>query len=156
MKTLIVCTSVSHGNTRRVADAIAPILGAHIVAPDEADHTGLSSYDLVGFGSGIFLGAFHADLRGFIESLPETAGTKAFVFATSGFADAGFQKFSRPLVRQLEGKGFEVVDTFSCRALDTYFPFKPLGGIRKGHPDSADFESARNFADSLRTRLSAP
>ncbi|MFE6857364.1 flavodoxin family protein [Nocardia sp. NPDC057668] len=155
MKAIIVCTSVSHGNTGRVAAVLGEVLDARVVAPGDIDAAELADHDLVGFGSGIFLGSFHADLRGFIDTLPQRPG-RAFVFATSGFADAGPQRFSRPLVRQLEGRGFEVLDTFSCRAFDTYLPFKLVGGIRKGRPDAADLAAARTFAEGLRARVNAP
>lgn len=36
MKAVIVCASVSHGNTRRVADTMARVLGAKVVSPEEA------------------------------------------------------------------------------------------------------------------------
>jgi len=50
----------------------------------------------------------------------------------------------------LEQKGFDVVAAFSSRAWDTYLPFKPFGGIRKGRPNADDLESARMFAEMLR------
>ncbi|MER2223181.1 MAG: flavodoxin domain-containing protein, partial [Rhodococcus sp. (in: high G+C Gram-positive bacteria)] len=55
MKAIIVCTSVSHGNTRRIADVIAEVLDARVVEPGEIDSAELAGYDLVGFGSGIYL-----------------------------------------------------------------------------------------------------
>ncbi|MEV0246607.1 flavodoxin family protein [Nocardia sp. NPDC050712] len=149
MKAIIVCTSVSHGNTKQIADVVGEVIGARVVTPEEVDATQLAGYDLVGFGSGIFLGSFHARLREFVQALPPAPQTKAFVFATSGFPDAGFQRFSRPLVRQLTQKGFDVVDTFSCRAHDTYLPFKLVGGIRKGRPDASDLAAARTWAEGL-------
>ncbi|MFC9895781.1 flavodoxin family protein [Nocardia sp. NPDC127579] len=150
MKAVIVCTSVSHGNTKRVADVIGEVLDARVVTPDQAE---LDGYDLVGFGSGIFLGSFHADLREFVRTLPQVSGTKAFVFATSGFPDAGLQRFSRPMVEALGHKGFDVVGTYSCRAFDTYLPFKPVGGIRKGRPNAEDLAQARSWAEGLRTEI---
>ncbi|MFD2467777.1 flavodoxin family protein [Amycolatopsis silviterrae] len=150
MKSVIVCTSVSHGNTKRIADVMGQVLDAPVAAPGQVGPAALAGCDLVGFGSGIFLGSFHAQLREFVQSLPHGRRGKAFVFATSGFPEARFQRFSRPLVRLLEEKGFEVVDTFSCRAWDTYLPFKPIGGIRKGRPDAADLAAARLFAEGLR------
>lgn len=155
MKAVIVCTSVSHGNTQRVADIMGGVLQARVVEPGQIDAAELAEYDLVGFGSGIFLGSFHAHLRAFVQSLPRQSRGKAFVFATSGFPDAGPQRFSRPMVSLLEEKGFEVVDTFSCRAFDTYLPFKLVGGIRKGRPNAADLEQARVFAQALRARIGA-
>lgn len=120
MKAIIVCTSVSHGNTRKVADAMGQILDARVVTPEQVGPAELSDYDLVGFGSGIYLGSFHSQLHKFVQALPQGRQSKAFVFATSGFSDAGIHSYSRPLVRLLDQKGFEVVDTFSCRALDTF------------------------------------
>ncbi|NEC20964.1 hypothetical protein [Streptomyces parvus] len=46
MKAVIVCVPVSHGNTLRVADAMAQPLGAGIVSPEEADPRELAAADL--------------------------------------------------------------------------------------------------------------
>lgn len=150
-KSIIVCTSVSHGNTKRIADAIAAVLDAPVVAPSQAD---LDGAELVGFGSGIYLGKFHADLLRFVDALPYQNGRKAFLFATSGLPESRFLRFSDALVERLEGKGFDVVGGFSCRGFDTYGPFKLVGGIRKGKPDENDLSSARAFAEHLRDSVS--
>lgn len=155
MKAIIVCTSVSHGNTKRIADLMGHALDARVVAPDQISASELAGYDLVGFGSGIFLGSFHAQLREFVEALPQEPRRKAFIFATSGFPEARFQRFSRPMAKLLEQKGFEVTGTFSCRAFDTYAPFKLVGGIRKDRPNGADLAAARTFAERLRTQVAA-
>ncbi|MEK8174434.1 flavodoxin family protein [Streptomyces sp. M19] len=141
-KTLIICTSVSHGNTRRVAEAMGEVLEAPVVEPEEVD--GVDGYDLVGFGSGIFTQRFHPRLRAFVSSLPPRRG-RAFVFATSGLPPR-----LGPMVRQLEDKGLEVADTFSCRGFDTWAPFRLVGGIRKGRPDDRDLAAARAFAKNLK------
>ncbi|MEV6557719.1 flavodoxin family protein [Nocardia sp. NPDC051756] len=155
MQAIIVCTSVSHGNTKRIADLMGNVLDARVVSPDRIDATDLAGYDLVGFGSGIFLGSFHAQLREFVEALPQEQRGKAFIFATSGFPEARFQRFSRPMAELLGQKGFEVTGTFSCRAFDTYAPFKLVGGIRKDRPNGADLAAARAFAERLRTQVVA-
>jgi flavodoxin len=84
MKALIVCVSVSHGNTRRVADALADVLHATVVEPEEVDPDALADYDIVGFGSGIYYSSPHRRLRDLVDRLPDGGGAKAFVFATSG------------------------------------------------------------------------
>ncbi|MFC9437621.1 flavodoxin family protein [Nocardia sp. NPDC057030] len=155
MKAIIVCTSVSHGNTKRIADLMGQVLAARVVTPDQIDAAELAGYDLVGFGSGIFLGSFHAQLREFVDALPEEPRRTAFLFATSGFPEARFQRFSRPMAKLLAQKGFEVAGTFSCRAFDTYAPLKLVGGIRKNRPDGADLAAARAFAERLRARVAA-
>ncbi|MBB5101476.1 flavodoxin [Streptomyces spectabilis] len=153
MKAMIVCVSVSHGNTKKVADAMGQALEAPVVAPEDVDAAELATCDLVGFGSGVFSMALHPRLREFAASLPKGERRSAFVFATSGFPEAPFRPFTRPLLRLLERRNFDVVDTFSCRAWDTAGPFKPVGGIRKGRPDAADLEAARAFAAGLPGRI---
>ncbi|WP_314247014.1 flavodoxin family protein [Streptomyces sp. DSM 40907] len=153
MKTLLVCSSVSHGNTRRVADAMAGVLDARVVAPDEVEVSDLPGYDLVGFGSGVFSQRMHRDLLGFVRTVPRPGlrpTRRAFVFATSGLPEPAFAPFTRPLVRLLEDRGFEVTDTFTCRALDTWMPFRLIGGINKQRPDEDDLIAARAFARRLR------
>lgn len=156
MKTLIVCTSVSHGNTRRVADVIGQTLQARVVTPEQVDGREVCSYDLVGFGSGVFSMALHPDLRKFVEALPNGPRGSAFVFATSGFGEPPFRRYLRSFERLLDRKGFEVLGSFSCRARDTYGPFKLIGGIRKARPNAADLQAARAFAAGLRTELTSP
>lgn len=149
MKTVIVCASVSHGNTRRVAGTMAQVLGADVVAPEEADLDALSDADLVGFGSGVFYGRLHPRLTDFVKALPTRRG-QAFVFATSGLPEIPPAPFTRPLIRVLEGKGFEVAGSFSCRAFDTWTPFKLVGGLNKQRPNIGDLAAARAFAERLR------
>ncbi|MBA9043625.1 MULTISPECIES: flavodoxin family protein [Streptomyces] len=151
MRTVIVCASVSHGNTRRVADSMAQVLGARVVSPEEADPTELADADLVGFGSGVFHGRLHPALMSFVRALPAGRG-RAFVFATSGLPEIPLMSFTRPLVRLLEGKGFAVDGSFSCRAFDTWTPFKLVGGINKQRPHTGDLAAARAFAGQLRVR----
>ncbi|MFD0416892.1 flavodoxin family protein [Streptomyces sp. NPDC127108] len=149
MKAVIVCASVSHGNTRRVADCMAQVLGAKVVSPEQADLAELADADLVGFGSGVFYQRLHPRLIDFVKALPAGRG-RAFVFATSGLPELPLAPFSRPLAKLLEGKGFEVDGNFSCRALDTMGPFKLVGGIQKQRPNDGDLAAARAFAARLR------
>ncbi|MEU6465319.1 flavodoxin family protein [Streptomyces sp. NPDC046976] len=150
MKSVIVCASVSHGNTRRVADSMAQVLGARVVSPGQADPAELADADLVGFGSGVFYSRLHPDLMSFVKGLPTGRG-RAFVFATSGLPEIPLMSFTRPLVRLLEGKGFEVDGSFACRAFDTWAPFKLVGGINRQRPNAGDLAAARAFAGQLRT-----
>ncbi|MFD3745534.1 flavodoxin family protein [Nocardia sp. NPDC058633] len=152
MKVIIVCKSVSHGNTQRVAEAMSQVLGGRIVAPADVDPAELAGCDLVGFGSGIYNMAFHPELRRFIAALPTGLQGTAFVFRTSGFAEPPFRRYTTTLTRSIERKGFDVVDTFGCRGFDTWLPLRLVGGIRKGHPDAADIAAARAFAENLLAR----
>lgn len=155
MKAIIVCTSVSHGNTKRIAEAMGEVLEARVVAPEQVDVAELSTCDLVGFGSGIFSMRFHPQLCQFVRSLPEGQRRRAFVFATSGLPEPRFRPYFRPFAQLLEQKGFEVGDTLSCRGLDTWLPFRLIGGVSKGRPNTTDLEAARTFAEGLRARIGA-
>jgi flavodoxin len=153
MKTMIVCVSLSHGNTKKVARAIGEVLDARVVEPEEVTAEELATCDLVGFGSGIYAMAFHPRLRRFVRSLPPVEGQKAFVFATSGSRELWVWPFTGPLRLLLESKGYDVVDTFSCRGFDTLLPLRLVGGINKGRPNAADLDAARAFAATLRDRV---
>ncbi|MFE2287097.1 flavodoxin family protein [Streptomyces sp. NPDC059443] len=150
MKAVIVCASVSHGNTRRVADTMARVLGAKVVTPEQADPAELAGADLVGFGSGVFYGRLHSSLTATVEALPAGRRSRAFVFATSGLPEVPLAPVTRPLVRLLEAKGFGVDGSFSCRAFDTWAPFKLVGGINKQRPNPGDLAAAQAFAERLR------
>lgn len=153
MKTMIVCVSVSNGNTRLVAARLAGVLDAEVVEPESVDLEEMASSDLVGFGSGIYLMNTHHRLRALIAALPQSDGRRAFVFATSGSPRLPFWDFLGPTVRALEAKGFEVVDTFSCIGLDTVGPLRFVGGINKGRPNERDLAAAEHFARRLRQRV---
>ncbi|UGT58351.1 flavodoxin family protein [Nocardia asteroides] len=153
MKAIIVCTSSSHGNTRKVADAIGDVLGAKVVDPGEISPVELAEYDLVGFGSGVYFMALDKRLRAFVDAVPEGQGREAFVFATSGMAEPSFRPYLRNLGDQLTGKGYELVGGFACRGLDTMGPLALIGGLNKGRPSAEDLTSARGFAEQLRARF---
>jgi flavodoxin len=152
MKTLIVCVSVSHGNTKKIAETIGDELGATVLDPEAVDVASLGDYDLVGFGSGIFSMRFHPRLCDFIRTLPTEPRGKAFLFWTSGARAMPFWSYKTPMVRLLESKGFDVVGTFSCRGFDTWLPLQIVGGFNKGRPNEADLAAARSFGASLRPR----
>ena len=132
------------------------MLDARVVEPGEIAAAELAACDLVGFGSGVYGMAFHPRLYRFVRSLPRVEGRKAFVFATSGGPELWFWPFTLPLTRLLRFKGFEVVDTFTCRGFDTWLPLRLIGGINKGRPNAADLDAARAFAATLRRRLHHP
>lgn len=150
MTTLLVCASVSHGNTRRVAEEMADVLDAVIVRPEEIGPTDLAGHDLVGFGSGIFNMAFHPHLRDLVDSMPGGQRGRAFVFSTSGLPEPGFRRYTNRFESLLQQKGYDTVGSFSCRAFDTWWPFTPFGGIRKGRPNGGDLQAASAFAEGLR------
>ena len=153
MRSLVVCVSVSNGNTRRVAAVLADELDGTVVEPEDVDPSTLGDYDLLGFGSGIYAMAFHRRLLKLVRRLPEGEGRAAFVYATSGSPEPPVWRYTRRLQRLLEDRGYSVAGTFSCRGYDTWLPLRLIGGLNKGHPDANDLERARAFARDLRQRV---
>jgi flavodoxin len=151
MKTLIIYISVHHGNTEKVAKAMANILDATLLEVKQANTSMLEQYDLIGFGSGIYFGRHHESLLDFVDKLPMLKNKKAFIFSTSGLRKIWFiHNFDKPLKERLHRKGFDIIGEFSCRGLDTYKATKLVGGINKGRPDAKDLKQAEDFAGSLK------
>lgn len=67
MKTAIIYYSKHHGNTKKLIDAVS--VGHDVTAIDasEVSKADLSSYDLVGFASGIYYSKFHKSVLQFAE-----------------------------------------------------------------------------------------
>lgn len=153
----IVSASVHHGNTRKVADAIASATSGIVLEPGAAAHETVRDGALLGLGSGIFFGSHHDSLLSFAQSLPEKVSRAAFLFSTSGTGYEMPRKLGRDYHRKLrailESKGYKMVGEFACKGFDTYGPWGKLGGIARGHPDAADLDRARLFAASLMQRV---
>jgi flavodoxin len=131
-------------NTEKVAKAMADVQGAKLAQPGEIDPASLAGYDLIGFGSGIYMGKHHKTLLDFAETLPHP-GKAAFVFSTCGSGKNQHGALRDILVQ----KGFAIKGEFTCAGFDTFGPFKFIGGLKKGHPDEKDLEDARAFARGL-------
>jgi flavodoxin len=146
VKTLILCQSYHHGNTKKIAAAMAAVLRADVVSPRDVNVSALDGYDLIGFGSGIAFGKHYKGLLKWVDGLP-ILHKKAFVFSTRG--DRRLRSYHRALRGQLEGKEWTIVGEFSCRGFDTYGLTKLIGGIAKGRPNEHDLRDAAEFARSL-------
>lgn len=149
MESLVVCVSVSHGNTRKVADAMGGVLGADVVQPEQVRPADVPGYDLIGIGSGIYGMTFHPRVWRFARSLPRGDGRRVFLFATRGGPEWGWRPAAAAMTALLRSKGYRVVGTFSCTGWDTWLPLRLVGGINKGRPADADLAAAREFAAKL-------
>ena len=146
MKTLIIYSSVHHGNTEKVAKMIAETLKCEMLKAETVDVDTLKNYSLIGFGSGIYAGKFHKSMIKLIDALPNELGKKAFVFSTSGQGKAGY---NNSIKSKLEEKSFTIAGDFACKGFDTFGPFKFIGGLGKGRPNDDDLQAAKVFAQKL-------
>ena len=149
MKTLICVASFHHGNTRKIADAMAGVLNADVTHPNRVTPDLIAQYDCVGFGSGIYFRRHHESLFRLPDRLPQVPGKKAFIFSTAGFTLMK-SSFHKPLRTRLLANGFRVAGEFCCPGWDTYAIFGIFGGIHKGRPDERDLAAARSFAEGLK------
>jgi flavodoxin len=146
MKTIIICESVSHGNTLSVANAMAGVFDAKVVKPEEFTPETVNDYDLIGLGSGIYHGKHHKNILELADRLPHLNDRSIFIFSTSGKGDISQHKH---LLARLAKKGYSNAGEFTCKAWDTWGPLKFIGGINKGLPNKAMLKQAGDFAKSI-------
>lgn len=155
MKALVVCSSIHHGNTEKIAKAMAGVLKARLARAGEIKPEELKEFDLVGFGSGIYYARHHSA----ILKLAETngmAGKKVFIFSTSGLPAPLNKTFQHiALRRRLLKNGAQILGEFSARGFDTNGALGRIGGINKGKPDEADASRAEAFARKIREKFLA-
>lgn len=145
MKTAIVYYSKHHGNTKKLLDFIAKKEDVTLVDVSSNPITDLSSYDRIGFASGIYYSKFHKSLLSYAEKyLPEKKDT--FFLFTYGAEKTGYTKAITEAVKKHQGN---ILGEFGCFGFNTFGPFKLIGGIAKGHPDQTDLDRALSFYQSL-------
>ena len=124
MRKVIVYSSVHHGNTEKLVKSIAEECQVDLIDAVKQPDADLSSYDTIGFASGIYFSKFHQSILGFAEkNLPDDK--KIFLICTTA------------------------IGKFGCKGYDTFGPFKLVGGIAKGHPDGKDIKNAVEFVKGL-------
>jgi flavodoxin len=140
-KCLIIYHSYHHGNTEKIASAMAEASAAKLCKAEEVKGKNLDDFEIIGFGAGIAMGKYYDQLLKAVDGL-SLSGRTVFVFSTSG---EGKASYNTPLMEQLKKMGANVVGDFACKGFDTVGPLKLVGGISKGHPDEADIDAAKKF-----------
>ena len=149
MKTIIICSSIHHQNTFKIAQAMAGVLNCSVVRTENINLDELKKYDLIGFGSGIYLWRNHRGLIKLAKKLSSMAGKSSFIFSTSGDKNHNIQKWHRALRDILKEKGFKILDEFNCLGWDTIGPLMLFGGINRGRPNERDMENAKDFSRNI-------
>lgn len=142
MTTAIVYYSQHHGNTKKLLDAIKAadpsVELIDVVASPSAD---LSSYDRIGFVSGVYFSAFAKQIISYADAhLPE--GKPLFYIYTHGAPGGNFLKAMREVAAR---KQCRELGEYRCQGFDTFGPFKLVGGIAKGHPTEDEIKAAVEF-----------
>ena len=145
MNSLIIVCSYHHGNTEKVAAAMAEVLNAQVMNPCEVESSRLKEYELIGFGSGIYSEKHHQDILNFVDSLPVENQKKAFIFSTSSNIGP-FEKSHMLLREKLMARNYKIIGEFSCAGHNTNSFLKIFGGINKNRPNNEDLKQAKSFA----------
>ena len=83
MRKAIVYASVHHGNTAKLVKSIAEECQVDLIDAVKQPDADLSSYDMIGFASGIYFSKFHQSILGFAEkNLPDDQ--RVFLICTYG------------------------------------------------------------------------
>ena len=143
MRKAIVYASVNHGNTEKIVKSIAEECKVDLIDAVKHSDADLSSYDMIGFASGIYFSKFHQSILKFVEkNLPDDK--KVFLICTYG-GSANYKSIEQIL----DKKHARVDGKFGCKGYDTFGPFKLVGGIAKGHSDNKDLQNAVGFVKNL-------
>ena len=138
---LIIYHSEHHGNTKKIAKAMAEKINADILKAADVNLNKFEEYDIVGFGSGVYNGKLHKELSEILSKLPQQDDKKGFIFSTTGsktYSSMAHERF-RPM---LEEKSFEIIGEFSCLGFDTALTKE---GINKGRPNKQDIKDVEDF-----------
>lgn len=154
MKTLLLVDSTHHHNTEKVGRAMAEVLNAIVKSPKDVTVEDVLTYDLIGFGSGIYSAKHASSLLALAESLPPQTSKKAFLFSTSAIVSKQKLIADHQALRiKLQTKGFILVDEFCCLGFNTNSFLKYFGGMNKGRPNEEDLQNAKRFAETLKARF---
>jgi len=143
MKTAIVYASVHHGNTLKIVEALSKKFNIDLIDATRIHEKDITSYDRIGFASGIYYGQFHQSVLNFAAiNLPRNR--EVFYICTYG----GKENY-KSISEATRSKSPKLIGSFSCKGYDTYGPFKIIGGLQKGHPDEEDINNAVSFYENL-------
>ena len=123
MRKAIVYVSVHHGNTEKLVKNIAEECQVDLIDAVKQPDADLSSYDIIGFASGIYFSKFHQSILEFAEkNLPDDK--KVFLICTYG-GSANYKSIEQIL----DEKRSKVIGKFGCKGYDTFGPFNLLSAI---------------------------
>lgn len=147
MKTAIVYYSQHHGNTKKLIDAIVEKHEVTLIDVTKDADIDLSEFDLIGFASGIYYSKFNDKVVEYARKNLTKNGQKVFFLFTYG---AKRDSYLKDITEAVASKAGEIVGNYGCAGFDTYGPFKLVGGLQKGHPDTDEIAGAVKFFEGLK------
>ena len=147
MRSLIVYCSDYNNNTEKIARIFAEKTGSEIMNIKDISAIDIESYDLIGFGSGVYRENLSPKLYRLADGL-NLRGKSIFVFSTSG---VGLKFYNSKLIKLLLSKGAVNLGSFACKGsfvaqkFTNNKIFDILSKLSQGHPNDRDFKEAERF-----------
>ncbi len=142
---IMICESMYHGNTLRLAKAIAYRLNCRLISANDALLTDLTGYHIIGLASGIYFTSHHPKILQIANSL--SANQRAFIVSTHGRPYLG--NYHSAIKGVLINRGLTILGEFSSRGYDCTGPYIIVGGGNKGRPNEKDEQKAIRFIEKL-------
>ena len=140
MKSLILYASRHHGNTEKLVLHLASQYDVTLINAEKTTTIDYSSYDLIGFASGMDFGKFYPSVTDLASSLP--AGKLVYALYTCAKDHARYGSQIEEIAQQT---GCTFLGKFGCRGFNTYGPWKIIGGMNKHHPAPEELDAACSF-----------
>jgi flavodoxin len=151
MKSLIIYCSNYSNNTEKIAKVFADKINADLINLKNSGDIKIEDYNLIGFGSGVYMENLAPQLFKCIEKL-NLKGKKVFVFSTSG---VGFSYYNKKLKSLLVSKGADCKGSFACkgsfvsRDFSNNKIFEFMSKFAEGHPNDKDLSKAERFISKV-------
>ncbi|MDR7855954.1 flavodoxin domain-containing protein [Tissierella sp.] len=151
MKVLILYFSEYRKQTEKIANIFAKNIDCDLINIKDFKDINIESYDLIGFGSGVYRESTHQKLYRLVEKL-DLERKYTFVFSTSG---VGMKFYNNGLIKLIESIGGINKGSFACKG--SFSPseftdkkiFNFMGRLSQGHPNEKDLIKAEIFIREL-------
>ena len=148
---IIIFYHTQHGNnTKKLVEAIKSKYNSIEIHQTPCEIIDVSSYDFVGFASGVYFWYFGKTIYQQIEKLEGMNGKKCFCLSTSGAGGS----FKDCFKNEIEKKGGIFLGGFEVPGHTNYFPLSIFGGLNKGRPNEEDFNNAIKFLEEITSEKS--
>ncbi|MFD0896837.1 flavodoxin family protein [Loigolactobacillus binensis] len=129
----------STGNTRKLADAIANVIGVSAEPITKESISFSVPIDLLFIGDGIYFGKPNKNTIAFINQLTPQTVKNVAVFATYG----GQGKIGADIKKMFNAKSINIIgEPFVCKGQSWIL-------MNRKHPDKVDIKKASDFAKSM-------
>lgn len=151
MKALIIYHSNYKKHTEEIARLFADKLNADLIQLKNSGEINIDSYDLIGFGSGVYRESMSPQIFHIADRL-NVKDKEVFVFSTSG---AGMKYYNNKLIHLLELHGAKCRGSFACKGsfvskdFSNNRIFEFMSRFAEGHPNIKDRKKAEKFIENI-------